>query len=174
MLQATETLTTSSGLPGTPEDELAGLVTAMYDVASHARRFQAQDPVDTARVALLYQIRFVGPLRPSDLATISRLDLSTVSRHLKELESVGYIARFEDPLDRRAFRVSITAQGEEVLNTVVANRVEALRDVLGRWPAQDRAQLGHLLRRLADDLATEYCSAPTPNPHTTQDIQETA
>ena len=170
MIQATEV----DSCPVPDEDQLAQLVTAMYDVASHARRFQAQDPVDSARIALLYQVRMMRSARPSDLATITRLDLSTVSRHLKELESAGYVVRTTDPQDRRAFQVAITAAGDEVLSTAIANRVDALRDVLTRWPAQDRAQLGHLLRELADDLAAEYCAAATPNLHTTAINEETA
>ena len=170
MLQATDT----DACPVPDEAQLAELVTAMYDVASHARRFQSRDPVDSARVALLYQVRLMGSARPSDLATISRLDLSTVSRHLKELESIGYVARTVDPQDGRAFRVAITAKGDEILSIAIANRVDALRDVLARWPASDRAQIGHLMRRFADDLATEYCSAHAPSLHAADTIEETA
>ena len=170
MLQAT----CSEGCPVPDEDQLTQLVTAIYDVASHARRLQSQDPVDSARVGLLYHVRLLGSARPSDLASISRLDLSTVSRHLKELESVGCVERTVDPLDGRAFRVAITDKGEGILSIAIANRVDALRDVLARWTAQDRAEIGDLMRRLADDLASEYCAAPAPNLHAADTIEATA
>jgi DNA-binding MarR family transcriptional regulator len=133
------------------------LVSSLYDVATHARRFQERDPVDTGAVRLLYLVQAMGPARPSSVATAARLDLSTVSRHLRELEQRGYVRRSPDPDDGRAARFEVTAAGASAVHDVLDNRVAALGPVLDRWSAGDRDTLARLLRRLADDLAAEHC-----------------
>lgn len=139
------------------------LVSSLYDVATHARRFQERDPVDTGAVRLLYLVQAMGPARPSAVATAARLDLSTVSRHLRELEERGLVRRSADPDDGRAARFEVTAEGESAVGVVLDNRIAALGPVLDRWSGEDRDTLARLLRRLADDLAAEHCGArPTP------------
>jgi DNA-binding MarR family transcriptional regulator len=163
--------------PAGTDPELAALVLALYDVAGHARRFQSLDPVDTAGVRLLYGLGHGGPLRPSALAALNMLDLSTVSRHLKGMEEAGYVRRLPDPDDGRASRFEVTEAGHAVLAAVVANRVAALADTLDRWTPDDRTTLAHLLRRLADDLSAEagcpVLPSGTPSPSTaTRSTQE--
>ena len=155
-MQATSTRPTASA-------EQRALVSSLYDVATHARRFQEGDPVDTGAVRLLYLVQAMGPARPSTVATAARLDLSTVSRHLRELEDHGYVRRSPDPDDGRAARFEVTAEGESAVRQVLDNRVAALAPVLDRWDPDERDTLARLLRRLADDLAAEHCGTrPTP------------
>jgi DNA-binding MarR family transcriptional regulator len=145
------------------DSSLKSLVLALYDVAVHARRFQSRDPVDTASIRLLSTLQHAGPMRPSDLAGLHLLDLSTISRHLRGLEDEGYVQREADPDDGRAIRFVLTESGADALDAVVANRCAALGGVLENWPAADRDQLGELLRRLADDLSADAgCPAPKP------------
>jgi len=145
----------------TASTEQRALVSSLYDVATHARRFQEGDPVDTGAVRLLYLVQAMGPARPSTVATAARLDLSTVSRHLRELEGHGYVRRSPDPEDGRAARFEVTAEGESAVRQVLDNRVAALAPVLDRWDPDERDTLARLLRRLADDLAAEHCGART-------------
>jgi DNA-binding MarR family transcriptional regulator len=157
------------------DPELRALVAALYQVSDHARRFQSADPVDTASIRLLYGLNHAGPLRPSVLASLNQLDLSTVSRHCRTLEESGFIERSPDPADGRASRVAITGAGRTVLDAVVANRCAALAEVLDRWPATDRAALTALLSRLADDLSADagcpVLPSATPSPSTLQETR---
>jgi DNA-binding MarR family transcriptional regulator len=148
---------------------LRRLITALYAVTDHARRFQSADPIDTASIRLLYGLRHAGPLRPSVLATLNMLDLSTVSRHCQALERAGFIERSPDPADGRASRVALTEAGDAALESVLANRVAALADVLHRWDPEDRRRLTELLRRLADDLSAD---AGCPALPTSDQLQE--
>jgi DNA-binding MarR family transcriptional regulator len=137
------------------DDELAG---ALYAVVRRLSRLPVDEPVDKAGLAVLYETRRLGTVRPSDLAVQMRLDLSTISRHLRALEQQGLVRRIADPDDARAQRISVTAHGAEVLTRMMDHRAAAIRAAIAHWPQEDRGALHQLLRRLADDLS--HVAAP--------------
>jgi len=101
---------------------------------------------------LLGQLVQEGPLRPSAVAHLIRLDLSTVSRHVAALEGAGLVARDPDPADRRACLLRATERGEVILDRLRAARRERIQEALGDWSAEDRRQLVRLLGRLNASL----------------------
>jgi DNA-binding MarR family transcriptional regulator len=117
-------------------------------------RFVAQSGVGLERAAyvLLRAVADRGTLRMTELAHDLGLDTSTVSRHVKALEAQGLLTRREDPGDRRAARVALSAAGTRTLERLQATRHRFFAEVLTDWPAQDRDQLAPLLSRLARDL----------------------
>jgi DNA-binding MarR family transcriptional regulator len=146
------------------DDELAG---ALYAVVLRLSRLRVDEPVDKAGLAVLHEMRRLGTIRPSDLATAMHLDLSTISRHLRSLEQQGLVQRTADPDDARAQRISITARGGDVLKRVMDHRAATIRDSIADWPEDERSALLQLLRRLADDLskvAAPYSSATADEP----------
>ena len=132
------------------DDELAG---ALYAVVLRLSRLPVDEPVDKAGLAVLHETRRLGMVRPSDLAAQMRLDLSTISRHLRSPEQQGMVARTADPDDARAATV---------------------RDAIAHWPEDDRGALRQLLCRLADDLSRAEAQArpPTHEPVRTEQIVE--
>jgi len=142
------------------DDDLSG---ALYSVVLRLSRLPVDEPVDKAGLAVLHETRRLGTVRPSDLATQMRLDLSTISRHLRSLEQQGMVQRTADPDDARAQRIRITARGAGLLRRVMDHRAATIRDAIAHWPEKDRGALRELLRRLADDLsdvAAPLASAP--------------
>ncbi|MHB8342572.1 MAG: MarR family winged helix-turn-helix transcriptional regulator [Mycobacteriales bacterium] len=93
-----------------------------------------------------------GPQRGSELAATLGLDLSTVSRQLSTLESLGLVERRPDPRDRRAHLLAATTAGQEIFQENRAARWRALHDVLESWSARDRAELTRLLARFNASL----------------------
>lgn len=77
------------------------------------------------------------------------LGLSTVSRQLKGLESAGLVVRSEDPVDRRAAGVRLSASGVEALGRLQDVRRRFFAEVLADWRAEDRNRSAPLLERLA-------------------------
>lgn len=147
-----------------PPPSTTALVESLYSVLGHIRRLAAPGPVDPSSVFLLDMLRRCGPARPSDLATRTGLDQSTISRKLRALEAQGYLDRSPDPHDRRAFAVAVTEQGNALLRISLEARAEALAAALADWPTSHQADLARLLHRLADDLGTldthAECSRP--------------
>jgi DNA-binding MarR family transcriptional regulator len=154
------------------DDELAG---ALYAVVLRLSRLPVDEPVDKAGLAVLHEARRLGTFRPSDLAAQMRLDLSTISRHLRSLEQQGMVQRSADPDDARAQRIAITARGSDVLQRMMNRRAATIRDATAHWPEADRDALGGLLRRLADDLsdlAGPLAHAAPDEPPRTKEIAE--
>jgi DNA-binding MarR family transcriptional regulator len=80
------------------------------------------------------------------------LDTSTASRHVRQLEDGGYLARTGDPDDRRAFQVRLTRRGRAALDQAMRARAVVVDRATADWPDDDRATLTTLMTRLADSL----------------------
>jgi DNA-binding MarR family transcriptional regulator len=91
-------------------------------------------------------------LRLSDLATALQLDLSTVSRQVRDLVASGLVRREPDPDDGRACLLSLSTRGRDVLDAVRQARRTVLLDALAGWSSQERTALAAGVARLADDL----------------------
>jgi len=109
------------------------------------------DPEPAAFGVLAALCRGAAP-RPSELAPAVRLDLSTISRHLKSLEADGYLMKVSDPEDGRSCRLKATAAGKAVISKSLARRAELFRRATAHWDPQDLRTLVELLNRLAGDL----------------------
>jgi DNA-binding MarR family transcriptional regulator len=93
-----------------------------------------------------------GAARPiGEVARLARLDGGAVSRQLTRLEADGYVRR--DGAGRGSVvLVAATRQGRALLEKVEAVRNHQLQRALSAWTADEQAELGRLLLRLADDL----------------------
>lgn len=142
-------------------DQARELLEAVLDLVG-ALKHRASDREDPATVFLLRHFRAATPLRVSDLACSSRLDVSTVSRHVKQLDDAGLLTRIEDPHDRRVSRLQITDGGRTLLEAAMDARAAALADGMADWPQADRDALSSLLTRLARAVnsTTLHTTAP--------------
>src|SRR5215207_1767712 len=79
----------------------------------------------------LHELDTEAPLSQRELAQRLRLEKSTVSRLVADLESRGLLTRQRDPDNRRAYRLHITAEGRRAH----ARMGSALRDQYVRMTA---------------------------------------
>ena len=133
------------------------------------RQLRAEHPgLDRACVPLLATLEEQDDVRPSDVAAAVELDLSTVSRQLRQLERLGLVTRRPDGADGRACRISLTAQGRDSLAIVRASRAARFDEVFSGWPDAERLRLLALLDRLVADLtalpAPALPAPPSPPP----------
>jgi len=134
------------------KDHLAELADSLRDVVMAARRQSPGSTHDKSVVALLAHLTAVGPLRGSDLAERACLDASTVSRHLRTLESDGYLVRTPDPEDGRATLLEVTKAGEQAVADARQQRLAMLSEAVADWSERDLATLTRLTRRLAKNM----------------------
>jgi len=110
-------------------------------------------PVTLPQLMLLHLARRSGPYRLTELAAKIEVKPSAVTVMVDRLEKRGLVRRVQDPGDRRAMLVEVTAEGEETLRKAE----ELRRRLLGRFmerldPAEVRL-LADLLGRLAGEEA---------------------
>jgi DNA-binding MarR family transcriptional regulator len=77
---------------------------------------------------------YKGPLRVNQLAETVVLSPTAMSRFVDRLERDGYVRREPDPADRRALRVTITAEGRNLLKRM--------------WPIYERGIVEHFAAHL--------------------------
>jgi DNA-binding MarR family transcriptional regulator len=140
--------------PTLPLETITGqdLVVALFGVGRRLKARLPQGHIDAAMMFVLHQIQANGSLRVSELAGCMGLDASTASRHVRNLEDGGYLARTGDPGDRRASRVRLTPKGRGALSRALRARALVVDRAIADWPDEDRATLASLMTRLADSL----------------------
>jgi DNA-binding MarR family transcriptional regulator len=124
----------------------------------HERGF---DDLDAAHLNVF---QYPGPqgARPSELAARLRVSKQALNYLLGEMERLGYLMRRDDPEDRRAKRVEITARGREVVRSIR----RTVRAVEAEWERELGPERFALLRALLLDLnetaAVREASAAPP------------
>src|ERR671935_944545 len=104
--------------------------------AARRLRQEADGGLSPSLTAALATLERHGPLTPSRLAEIERIQRPTVTRLLATLEKDGLVERVGDPEDGRVSIVSITREGSAL--------VKKLR-------SRKNAYLSKRLRNLSDD-----------------------
>ncbi len=154
-------------------DPYAGVATQVGVLFGRAHRWHQMMPpanpgqpvLERAAYFLLAKAHKAGALRPSALADLICLDLSTVSRHLTSLERAGWIARERDTADGRAQLVRVTPEGATVLRHHRERVFALVKEILGDWPAEDVEAFVRLLGRFNDatDAVTGTRGRGTPD-----------
>ena len=153
-----ETVETSEPPTATLAD-VDGLNTALRGLMMQAKKRHRNltQTSDHGRISVLFVLSRQGPMRASDLARETELDLSTVSRHLRVLEEDGQVAKSADPDDKRAFQVGVTERGHDFVQQFWNKRATDVHAALSTsgWTADDVRALTELLDRFVRD--TEGC-----------------
>lgn len=140
------------------------IVTALMSVGRAMRQRQPDDSIDPGTFWLLKTISHDGPLRITELAASTRLDTSTVSRHVAQLERNGLVERTPDPADGRAQQVGISSTGQHQLEQAFGRRRDLLASTLAHWDEGDVAEFERLLTKFVDDITTQTSTEATKDP----------
>jgi DNA-binding MarR family transcriptional regulator len=89
------------------------------------------------------------PRRVSLLADCIHSDVSTVSRQVTTLVAHGLLEKVADPLDGRAFMVSLSTEGKDLVERLKASRGEWFVQMLKDWEPADAEAFGDHLERFA-------------------------
>jgi DNA-binding MarR family transcriptional regulator len=102
--------------------------------------------------------REVEPRQVSDLAEAFGVSVPSMSRAVDALVKGGLATRVEDPEDRRARRVAITAKGKELVETIVVVRQAGMEAFAATLTAAQRRKLDAAVDALMDreDIAEAY------------------
>ncbi|CAJ1510670.1 MarR family winged helix-turn-helix transcriptional regulator [[Mycobacterium] burgundiense] len=89
------------------------------------RRFAADRTISVGKVGVLAYLEKHGPTVASRLAAAEKISPQAITTTVRELESLGLIARTPDKCDRRRIWIELTATGRD--------RLEAERCTGARW-----------------------------------------
>lgn len=101
---------------------------------------------------VLLLLEYQTHLWQSDIADALGLDRTTVTYLVDALEKRGWAARQRDPADRRAYVITLTDAGRDMLKTRISPAaLAATEDLLAPLDAAEQDQLRSLLSRLYTD-----------------------
>lgn len=146
--------TASAGKTRVAVETWESLFRAQASIARELQRANTWDEVSGREYGILYELtRWPDGARFADLQADELLTQPGLSRLIARLERRGLVERSEDPDDRRAARLRLTAEGRAVQRRVGAQHA---RDVaaLMTLDASDLARL----RALCDELAAHLPS----------------
>jgi DNA-binding MarR family transcriptional regulator len=119
----------------TTRPELAARLRLTVTRAARRLRQEAGAGLSPSLTAALATIERHGPLTPSRLAELERIQRPTATRLVGRLEQDGWVARSPDPRDARSHLIEVTASGAALLrrirtrkNAYLARRLERLSE----------------------------------------------
>jgi DNA-binding MarR family transcriptional regulator len=86
--------------------------------------------------------------RMADLAQALEVVPRSITSMVDTLEAAGFVARQNDPTDRRATIVVLTSAGEDVLSRVGRMRAEAAEQLFAKLGDEEQSSLRHILEVL--------------------------
>lgn len=113
---------------------------------------------------LLHLYKTGEPCTQRQLGEASHMDAGALSRQLRALETLGWIARADDEADRRITRVSLTRKGRQQVEKGLPRRAAFVARTLGELPEDELHQLRGLLQRLEARLNDSPARAPRNPP----------
>jgi DNA-binding MarR family transcriptional regulator len=124
--------------------------------------------VDQSALMLLGPLTAMGPLRVTDLAEVKHADPSTVSRQAAQLVRSGLARREPDPVDGRATRLAVTAEGQAACVRLQAQRRALVAAALRDWSPDQVAQfltLFHEFNTAVENHVRRTTGLPAPAGH---------
>ena len=100
---------------------------------------EVEDILTSPQLRVLVTIATRGPQNLGEIAAELGVHASNATRTCEKLVRAGFIARSEDPADRRFVRLTLTRQGTALVQRVIGHRRAALAEVLAAMEPEERA-----------------------------------
>src|SRR6185437_4507374 len=117
--------------------ELIGEIRSLVKLhhAAVLRNWSAEQGLQPGAGELLVEVAKRGESRISDLADQRLVDSSVISRQVTQLERLGLVTRRRAPEDGRVALLSVTPEGERVIERLRSQQVDVMADALAGWNA---------------------------------------
>lgn len=126
----------SSVLPGPHYEALIGLLRIAEAVWEASRVYFAQWDLSPSQFNILHLLRGQSEgVSQTELSRSLITHRSNVTGLVDRLEQRGLVIRREDALDRRAYKIVLTEQGGQVLESILPGYFAAIEELWGGIPA---------------------------------------
>jgi DNA-binding MarR family transcriptional regulator len=130
-----------------PAIDAARLRVAVLRLSRRLRKHELAG-LTPSQLSTLSSVGNSGPVRLGDLAAAERIAPSTLTRLVSVLEDRGYLLRQPAPDDARAFLVTVTPAGRDVLERIRGEATSLLADILTTLPPEQLIALDAALPAL--------------------------
>ncbi|WP_262417550.1 MarR family winged helix-turn-helix transcriptional regulator [Bacillus sp. YC2] len=115
-------------------------------------KFEACTGISQSRLELLAVLFHVEEISQSDLQKKVNIDSAAVTRHLKQLEAKGMVARRRKPEDNRIILVRLTGQGRERIESSKKEKERFIKEMLEGISKEERSMLKNVLSQMQKNI----------------------
>jgi DNA-binding MarR family transcriptional regulator len=126
---------------------------ANRDTAGKSTMFMYESGLTFPQIIVMYALTWLGPQPISTLAEKLRLSLGATSQLVDRLVEGEFVAREEDPDDRRVRLVRMRPHGKQFMDRLNEIRRRELSDAFDRLPPKVRGRLTEVLREAVESLS---------------------
>ena len=102
------------------------------------------------QISILMQLHHKGPCGMSEISDRFDITAAAASQLVEKLVQVGYLERTEDPTDRRAKLLTLSAQGADFIKQGIEERYRWMNDLATTLSAEDQNKVSEALTLLID------------------------
>ena len=134
--------------------DISGYRKAMWrDMLEGSFKGRSTFEISSVQLMGLFVLDEKGELSVKQLSEELGRSESAVSRMIDDMIARGWADRQEDPLDRRAKRIAVTAAGRTLLQSLEARRVEAEIALVEELEPEAQETVARAMRLLAEAAA---------------------
>lgn len=139
----------SSG--GVSADEIEAVMRAARALVgiSAASIAEVDDVVTVPQLRVMMMIETAGAVNLSAVAAGLQVSASNASRICDRLQKTGMVDRRDDPSDRRNVTLTLTSDGQTLINKVLRHRRTAIRRVLQQMTPRQRERVAAAMDEFA-------------------------
>jgi DNA-binding MarR family transcriptional regulator len=128
---------------------------ANRETAGKSTMYLYESGLTFPQIIVMYALTWMGPQAISTLANTLRLSLAATSQLVDRLVDGHFVAREEDPGDRRVRLVRMRPHGKQFMERLNEIRRQELREAFERLPAKVYSRLTGALREAVEALGEE-------------------
>jgi DNA-binding MarR family transcriptional regulator len=102
------------------------------------------------QISILMQLRHKGPCGMSEVSERFDITAAAASQLVDKLVHAGYLDRTEDPSDRRAKLLTLSAKGEKLIQHGTEERYRWLGDLSSKLSTEEQEKVGEALALLTN------------------------
>ncbi|MGM9950491.1 MAG: MarR family winged helix-turn-helix transcriptional regulator [Lysinibacillus sp.] len=118
-------------------------------------KFEKAAHMSLSRFEVLYQLVQNDEINQSALQKSVNIDNAAITRHLKQLEAEGMVARRKNPADNRETFVRLTEEGRQRIGGCQSDKLSFVNRMFRDFDEGELHQLAELLNRIRRNIHDE-------------------